>query len=99
MLVQYLQQYLKVFSTIELIGLQELVAKRDLRSLDIAEKHFNKSRKIDYKIHEGKESFNFIPKKLNGPLAANQHDLQSIILVKIAQHLRNILLLEDTFLN
>ena len=59
------------FSAIELIGLQELVAKRDLRSLDLAEKHFNKSRIKDYKIHEAEESFNFIPKKLNGPLASN----------------------------
>ena len=61
----------KNFSAIELIGLQELVAKRDLRSLDLAEKHFNKSRIKDYKIHEAEESFNFIPKKLNGPLASN----------------------------
>ena len=59
------------FSAIELIGLQELVAKRDLRALDIAEKHFNESRVKDYKIHEAKESFNFIPKKLNGPIESN----------------------------
>ena len=59
------------FSAIELIGLQELVAKRDLRSLDLAEKHFNKSRIKDYKIHESEESFNFIPKRLNGPVAPN----------------------------
>ena len=61
----------KNFSAIELIGLQELVAKRDLRSLDLAEKHFNKSRIKDYKIHVSEESFNFIPKRLNGPLAPN----------------------------
>ena len=59
------------FSAIELIGLQELVLKRDLRSLDLAEKHYNKSRIKNYKIHEAEESFNFIPKKLNGPLASN----------------------------
>ena len=57
------------FSAIELIGLQELVKKRDLRSLDIAEKHYNKTRIKDFKIHEGEESFNFIPKKINGPVA------------------------------
>ena len=59
------------FSAIELIGLQELVAKRDLRSLELAEKHFNKSRIKDYKIHESEESFNFIPKRLNGPVAVS----------------------------
>ena len=59
------------FSAIELIGLQELVAKRDLRSLDLAEKHFNKSRIKDYKIHESEESFNFIPKRLNGLIESN----------------------------
>ena len=57
------------FSAIELIGLQELVKKRDLRSLDIAEKHYNKTRIKDFKIHESEESFNFIPKKINGPVA------------------------------
>ena len=67
----FLEQYLKIFSAIELIGLQELVAKRDLRSLELAEKHFNKSRIKDYKIHESEESFNFIPKRLNGPVAPN----------------------------
>jgi anaerobic magnesium-protoporphyrin IX monomethyl ester cyclase len=59
------------FSSIELIGLQELVAKRDLRSLKLAERHFEKSRIKNYKIHEGEESFNFIPKKLNGPIESN----------------------------
>jgi anaerobic magnesium-protoporphyrin IX monomethyl ester cyclase len=54
------------FSAMELIGLQELVKKRDLRALDIAEKHYNKTRINNYKIHESEESFNFVPKKLDG---------------------------------
>ena len=56
------------FSAIELLGLQELVAKHDLRTLDLAEKHFNKTRIKDYKIHEAEDSFNFIPKRINGPV-------------------------------
>jgi anaerobic magnesium-protoporphyrin IX monomethyl ester cyclase len=56
------------FSAIELIGLQELVAKRDLRSLNLAENQFNESRSKDFRYNEPEESFNFIPKKINGPI-------------------------------
>ncbi len=61
------------FSSIELMGLQELVLKQDLRSLDIAEKHYEQSRIKDYKIHQGEESFNFIPKNVKGPLATPEN--------------------------
>ena len=59
------------FSAMELIGLQEIVAKRDLRSLELAENHYKRTRTKNFKIHESEESFNFVPKKINGPIEAN----------------------------
>ena len=60
------------FSAIELVGLQELVHQRDLRSLDLAEKHYERTRIKDVKVHDAEESFNFIPKKIDGPIQQNE---------------------------
>jgi radical SAM superfamily enzyme YgiQ (UPF0313 family) len=54
----------KNFTGVELLGLQEIVAKRDLRLLEQFEKAF---RARDKPLVESKPSFNFKPKKLNGP--------------------------------
>ena len=59
------------FSAMELIGLQEIVAKRDLRSLELAENHYKRTRTKNFKIHKSEESFNFVPKKINGPIEVN----------------------------
>lgn len=52
------------FTGMELLGLQEIVAKRDLRLLELAEKA-SKERPA---LNEPKESFNFRPKRLPGPM-------------------------------
>lgn len=52
------------FTGMELLGLQEIVAKRDLRLLDLAERSWNKRPAIT----AAKPSFNFRAKRHNGPI-------------------------------
>ena len=52
------------FTGMELLGLQEIVAKRDLRLLDLAQKAW-KGREA---LTVPRESFNFRPKKQRGPI-------------------------------
>ena len=56
------------FSPYELIGLQEIVYRRDLRLLDIAEKHWNKRFATDHKVLHSNEMENFFPSKIATPL-------------------------------
>jgi len=51
------------FTGVELLGLQEIVAKRDLRLLD----QFERVWKPREALVQKKESFNFKAKKINGP--------------------------------
>jgi radical SAM superfamily enzyme YgiQ (UPF0313 family) len=51
------------FSPMELLGLQDIVAKRDLRLLDLSEAAYTPK-----KLTAPKESFNFRPKRQPGPL-------------------------------
>lgn len=55
------------FTGLELLGLQEIVAQRNLRILEQAEKHWGRPTATD--IAKPKESFNFRRKKINGPIA------------------------------
>ena len=55
------------FSGLELLGLQEIVAKRDLRLLDQASKRWVKSKVESVAVPQ--ESTNFVRKKINGPVA------------------------------
>jgi radical SAM superfamily enzyme YgiQ (UPF0313 family) len=54
----------KAFTGVELLGLQECVARRDLRLLDQFERSYIQRAPITTK----RESFNFKGKKLNGPI-------------------------------
>lgn len=53
------------FTGMELLGLQEIIAKRNLRLLDQAEKHWRGRVEA---VAVPKESFNFRRKKINGPI-------------------------------
>lgn len=52
------------FTGMELLGLQEIVAKRDLRLLDQAESAWVKRQPLV----QARSSFNFVGKKINGPM-------------------------------
>ena len=52
------------FTGMELLGLQEIVARRDLRLLALAEKSWKKREPMT----AAKESFNFRAKRLPGPI-------------------------------
>jgi anaerobic magnesium-protoporphyrin IX monomethyl ester cyclase len=54
------------FTGLELLGLQEIVAQRNLRILDQAEKHWGRTERPQ--IAEPKSSFNFKRKKIDGPM-------------------------------
>ena len=58
------------FTGLELLGVQEIVAQRNLRLLDQAEKYAKRSSVTHIAVP--KESFNFRRKKLNGPIAMAQ---------------------------
>lgn len=57
------------FSAMQLLGLQEIVARRDLRLLDMAEHHWGDSDKYIHTLAVPKESFNIIKKKVAAPIA------------------------------
>jgi hypothetical protein len=52
----------------ELLGLQEIVAKRDLRLLDQAEKHWSASRGEVKPLATPQESFNMVKRKVAAPM-------------------------------
>ncbi len=58
------------FSAMELLGLQQIVALRDLRLLDQVEKHWGRADSVTVPVAVPKESFNFIAKKLDAPIEA-----------------------------
>ena len=55
------------FSGLELLGLQEIVAKRDLRLLDQPSKYWVKPKEEFIAVPQ--ESNNFVRKKINGPIS------------------------------
>lgn len=55
------------FSALELLGFQEIVAQRNLRLLDLAEKNW--ARTTETRLVSPKASFNFRRKKIDGPVA------------------------------
>ena len=58
------------FSAMELLGLQQIVALRDLRLLDQVEKHWGRADTVTVPVAVPKASFNFIAKKLDAPIEA-----------------------------
>jgi radical SAM superfamily enzyme YgiQ (UPF0313 family) len=54
------------FTALELLGLQEIVAQRNLRLLDQAEKHWGRAEAKAVAVPQS--SFNFRRKKLDGPI-------------------------------
>lgn len=56
------------FSAMELLGLQQIVAKRDLRLLDQAEKHWASADPHMKPVAVPQDSFNFIAKKVQAPI-------------------------------
>ncbi len=57
------------FSPMELLGLQQIVAARDLRLLDLSEKHWKANKKTDFQpMVNPQESFNMMKKKVQAPL-------------------------------
>lgn len=55
------------FTGLELLGLQEIVAQKNLRILDQAEKYWERSMAAGIAVPQ--ESFNFRRKKIDGPIA------------------------------
>lgn len=56
------------FSGMQLLGLQEILAKRDSRLLDQAEKHWSASEVYPPPLATPKDSFNIVKKKVDAPL-------------------------------
>lgn len=60
------------FSGMELLGLQEIVAQRDLRLLDQAERHWGGADRVTVPVAVPRESFNFSRQKLKTPVEAER---------------------------
>jgi radical SAM superfamily enzyme YgiQ (UPF0313 family) len=56
------------FSPMELLGLQKIVELKDLRLLDLAEKHWNNAHQFMTQLAKPKASFNMIKKKIPAPI-------------------------------
>ncbi|BBM87894.1 B12-binding domain-containing radical SAM protein [Candidatus Uabimicrobium amorphum] len=56
------------FSSVQLLGLQEIVAKKDLRLLQLAKKHWANCDEHITPLAVPKESFNMISKKVQAPI-------------------------------
>ena len=52
----------------ELLGLQEIVLNKDLRLLDLAEKHWGSADDETCPLVKKKDSFNMINKKVQAPI-------------------------------
>lgn len=59
------------FSSLQLLGLQQIVADRDLRLLDQAEAHWGCADSVTHPIAVPRPSFNFIRKKIRAPIAGD----------------------------
>lgn len=56
------------FSGMDLLGLQEIVHQRDFRQLDLTEKHWANTAKDKKPLAVPKQSFNYIPKRVQAPI-------------------------------
>jgi hypothetical protein len=56
------------FSAMELLGLQDIVLNKDLRLLDLAEKHWNNADDVTVPLVDKKNSFNMVNKKIQAPI-------------------------------
>ena len=56
------------FSPVQLLGLQQIVMQRDLRLLDLAEKHWGTADALINPLAAPKESFNMVKGKLKAPI-------------------------------
>jgi len=56
------------FSPMQLLGLQQIVMQRDLRLLDLAEKHWGKADAMVNPLAKPKESFNIVKAKVKAPI-------------------------------
>lgn len=56
------------FSGMQLLGLQQIVASRDLRLLEQAERHWGESDLYIHPLVKSKESFNVVKKKIKAPV-------------------------------
>jgi radical SAM superfamily enzyme YgiQ (UPF0313 family) len=56
------------FSAMELLGLQHIVALRDLRLLEQAQRHWGKADGVTVPVAAPSASFNFIAKKVDAPI-------------------------------
>lgn len=56
------------FSPLQLLGLQEIVHRRDLRLLDLAEKHWGRSDESTVPLAVPRASFNMVSKPVKAPL-------------------------------
>lgn len=65
------------FSAMELLGLQQIVAQRDLRLLEQAEKHWGGADAVTAPVAVSRESFNFVAKKLDAPMEPVSQPVQT----------------------
>lgn len=56
------------FSPMDLLGLQQIVARRDLRLLDLAEQHWNETRANAVPLATPQDSFHIVKKKVQAPV-------------------------------
>ncbi len=61
------------FSPALLLGLQQIVLQRDLRLLDLTEKHWGGADALTNAIVAHKESFNFVKKRVQAPIQEIKH--------------------------
>ena len=60
------------FSAMDLLGLQQIVASRDLRLLDQVEKHWGDANKHMVPVAVPRKSFNIIKGKVATPMASKK---------------------------
>lgn len=56
------------FSGMQLLGLQQIIEKRDIRLLDQAERHWANADQLIQPVAKPQESFHIIPKKVEAPV-------------------------------
>ena len=62
-------RFAKTFTSIELIGLQQIIANKDLRNLELSEKYTSKRMQSPAVLFEENPSWNFDPVKEKGPIS------------------------------
>ena len=60
------------FSAMELLGLQDIVLNKDLRLLDLAEKHWGSADDVTCQLVNKKDSFNMVNKKVQAPIQSEK---------------------------